>query len=255
MDSTYTEREWARSRAFEPIWTGLINDVFADVAQYYDRANVFATLGLLNPLRRGFIATMDVRPNERVLDVCAGTNVIGIDLLKREPTLEVHAMDRSSAMQEVGARSAAAQGLTIRSHIGDVHRLPFPDNHFDVVTLQYATRHLRVAGVVSEIHRVLKPGGRFYHCDMLRPANRLVEEAYCLYLTACVGLVSWAFRSAPAALACRRYFVDAIRLFYSTEEFSALLRAHGFSNVVGRSVLLGTVAYHRAVKPFRAEAL
>lgn len=251
MDYTYTyaEREGARSRAFEPIWSGVLEDVFADVARYYDRANVFATLGLLNPLRRGFIATMDVRPGERMLDVCAGTNVIGIDLLKREPALEVHAMDRSRAMQAVGAQSAAEQGLSIHSHIGDVHRLPFPDNHFDVVTLQFATRHLRAAQVVREIHRVLKPGGRFYHCDMLRPANRLVEEAYCLYLTACVGLVSWAFRSAPAALACRRYFVDAIRLFYTSAEFSALLAAQGFTDIRARPVLFGTVGYHRAAKP------
>ena len=250
METTYyTERESARSRAFEPIWTGVLDDVFKDVAPYYDRANVFATLGLLNPLRRGFLATLEVRPGEKVLDVCAGTNVIGIDLLAREPSLEVHAIDRSRAMQEVGARAAQARGMTIRSHIGDVHQLPFPDNHFDVVTLQFATRHLRAARVIAEIRRVLKPGGRFYHCDMLRPESRLVEHAYCAYLAACVGLVSWAFRSAPAALACRRYFVEAIRLFYSTEEFSQLLRAHGFTDVAGRPVLLGTVAYHRAVKP------
>jgi demethylmenaquinone methyltransferase / 2-methoxy-6-polyprenyl-1,4-benzoquinol methylase len=252
MDYTYAERETKRSRAFEKIWGEVINDVFADVAKYYDRANVFATLGLIDPLRRCFIDTMALRPHEKVLDVCAGTNVIGIDLLRREPTLEVHAMDRSAAMQEVGGARAQALGLKVHSHIGDVHRLPFPDGHFDVVTLQWATRHLRAARVVAEIHRVLKPGGRFYHCDMLRPANRLIEEAYCLYLTACVGLVSWAFRSAPAALSCRRYFVDAIRLFYSTEEFSELLRQHGFTGVVGRSVLFGTVAYHSAIKPKEA---
>ncbi len=249
MDYSYVEKEYARARAFERIWTEVLEDVFADVAKYYDRANDFATLGLLRPLRRRFIATIDVRPGERVLDVAAGTNVIGIDLLKREPTLEVHAMDRSRAMQEVGARMAQAQGLRIHSHIGDVHRLPFPDNHFDVVTLQWATRHLRAMDVVREIHRVLKPGGRFYHCDMLRPANKFVERAYYVYLTACVGLISWAFRSGDAALKCRRYFIDAIRLFYSTEEFSRLLTEAGFTKVVGRSVLLGTVAFHSSAKP------
>ena len=249
MHYRYAEREGARRQAFEPIWTEVINDVFADVAKYYDRANVFATLGLINPLRRRFIATMDVRPHEKVLDVCAGTNIIGIDLLRREPTLEVHAIDRSQPMQDVGGARARALGLEIHSHIGDVHRLPFPDNHFDVVTLQWATRHLRAVQVVNEIHRVLKPGGRFYHCDMLRPANKLVEQAYYLYLTAIVGVISWAFRSAPPALACRRYFVDAIRLFYTTDEFSQLLREHGFAGVVGRSRLLGAVAYHSAVKP------
>jgi demethylmenaquinone methyltransferase/2-methoxy-6-polyprenyl-1,4-benzoquinol methylase len=249
MDHSYIEREDARSRAFGPIWSNDIDEVFADVARYYDRANVWATLGLLAPLRRSFLSTIDVHPGERVLDVCAGTNVIGIDLLKREPSLEVHAVDRSRAMQQVGGEVARNHGFHIRSYIGDVHRLPFPDNHFDVVTLQWATRHLRVMEVLSEINRVLKPGGRFYHCDMLRPANRLVERAYYLYLTACVGLISWAFRSKAAALRCRRYFVDAIRLFYSTDEFSQLLSQLGFYNVAGRSVLLGTVAFHKARKP------
>ncbi len=245
---TYAGKEEARYKAFQEIWNNVLDDVFADVARYYDRANIFATLGLLNPLRRSFVSTMELRPTDRVLDVCAGTNVIGIDLLKREPGLELHAIDRSRAMQEVGQRAARSQGLRIHSHIGDVRRLPFPDNHFDVVTLQWATRHLRVLDVVSEIHRVLKPGGRFYHCDMLRPANKLVEQAYYLYLTACVGLVSRAFGSGAAALRCRRYFIDAIRLFYSTEEFSRLLSELGFSQVEGRSVLLGTVAFHRARK-------
>lgn len=249
MERSYVEKEDARSRAFSTIWSNEIDEVFADVARYYDRANVYATLGLLAPLRRSFISTIEVHPGDRVLDVCAGTNVIGIDLLKREPTLEVHAVDRSKAMQAVGGEVARNHGFQIRSYISDVHRLPFPDNTFDVVTLQWATRHLRVLEVLSEINRVLKPGGRFYHCDMLRPANRLVEGAYCAYLTACVGLISWAFRSKAAALRCRRYFVDAIRLFYSTDEFSHLLSQLGFYNVAGRSVLLGTVAFHKARKP------
>ena len=248
MDHSYIEREDARSRAFGGIWSNEIDDVFADVARYYDRANVYATLGLLAPLRRSFVATIEVHPGDRVLDVCAGTNVIGIDLLKRKPSLEVHAIDRSRAMQEVGGEMARHHGFQIRSHIGDVHRLPFPDNHFDVVTLQWASRHLRIAEVLAEIRRVLKPGGRFYHCDMLRPANRLVERAYYLYLTACVGLISWAFRSKAAALRCRRYFVDAIRLFYSNDEFSRLLSQLGFREVAGKSVLLGTVAFHKARK-------
>lgn len=248
MNSIYITKETARTDAFSSVWNNEINDVFADVARYYDRANVFATLGLLNGLRRRFIDTMDIAPNDRVLDVCAGTNVIGIDLLKREPSLEVFAIDRSRAMQEVGKQGAQKQNLHIHSSIGDVHHLPYPDNHFDVVTLQWATRHLRVIEVFSEIHRVLKPGGYFYHCDMLRPANKLIEEAYCLYLTICVALVSRAFRSNEAALKCRRYFTDAIRMFYSTEELSQVLTDLGYQDVVGESVLFGTVAFHKARK-------
>jgi demethylmenaquinone methyltransferase/2-methoxy-6-polyprenyl-1,4-benzoquinol methylase len=191
---------------------------------------------------------MDIKPGGKVLDVCAGTNVIGIDLLKKQPDLEVCAVDRSKAMQRVGRRLAEGQGLRIHSVICDVHELPFPENYFDVVTLQWATRHLRALKVFSEIHRVLKPGGHFYHCDMLRPQVRLVEKLYFLYLKMCLTLVSRAFGSGSAALECRSYFVDAIRMFYSVSELSNALSELGFSDVVGRPVLAGAVGFHAARK-------
>ncbi|MDH5633945.1 MAG: class I SAM-dependent methyltransferase [Gammaproteobacteria bacterium] len=249
MELTYSEKEHARHNAFQSIWNNEINNVFADVASYYDRINWFASLGMLDNWRQRFLSTVKTRPGARVLDVCAGTNVIGIDLLKQEPSLRVHAIDRSADMQRVGRERARKLGFEIDSTISDVHKLPFPDNHFDIVTLQYASRHLRIMDVFSEINRVLKPGGHFYHCDMLRPSNRIVEHGYYLYLRACLALLSWAFRSGSAAVKCQRYFIDAIRMFYSTEELSAMLKELGYSNVVGRSVMGGAVAFHQACKP------
>jgi len=248
MNCSYKGKEIAREEAFESIWNNDINAVFSDVAGYYDRANNFATLGFVDRLRNRFISTIEVAPNQKVLDVCAGTNAIGIELLKREPKLDLYAVDRSEAMQQVGQERAQNHGFTVKSFISDVHRLPFPDNHFDAVTLQWATRHLRVITAFSEINRVLKPGGRFYHCDMLRPSNKLVEEVYCLYLRACLYMTAKAFRSAPVSLKCKRYFVNAIRMFYSTNELSKLLSELGYSNIIGQSLLGGTVAFHRAHK-------
>ena len=194
------------------------------------------------------MATVDVRSGERVLDVCAGTNAIGIALLKREPTLEVHAIDRSAAMQEVGRQRAEALGLRIRSVIGDVHTLPFPDNHFDAVTLQFASRHLRVRQVFAEIRRVLKPGGRFYHCDMLRPANRTVEVLYYAYLRFCLWFTGFLFRSGPAALKCKEYFINALQMFYSAQELCDVLDDLGYRDVTAKTVFAGMLGFHRAAK-------
>ncbi len=248
MSCTYCEKESARVQAFKSIWANDINDVFADVANYYDRINNFASLGLLNRIRQQFLSTIEVRPDHKVLDVCAGTNVIGIDLLKKQPDIDVYAVDRSAAMQDVGRNRAKQHGFEINGFICDVHKLPFPDNYFDVVTLQYATRHLRVMDVFSEINRVLKPGGNFYHCDMLRPANKIIEHGYYIYLRASLAFLSWAFRSGSAAVKCQDYFIDAIRMFYSTDELSNLLTELGFADVTGNSVLGGTVAFHKACK-------
>ena len=242
-------RESIREERFNEVWSRQLNAVFADVAPYYDRANQVASLGLWNWFRDGFLDTIDVRPGYRVLDVCAGTNAIGIGLLEREPRLDVHAIDRSEAMQRVGRQRARAQGFHIDSVLGDVHHLPFPDNHFDIVTLQFASRHLRVKRVFTEILRVLKPGGRFHHCDMLRPANPLVETMYYTYLRFCLSFTAVVFNSGPAALNCRDYFIDALQMFYSPQELSTLLRELGYKYVRVSTVFAGMLAFHTAVKP------
>jgi demethylmenaquinone methyltransferase / 2-methoxy-6-polyprenyl-1,4-benzoquinol methylase len=245
-------REIAREERFNAVWTQELNDVFADVAPYYDRANYIASLGLWGWFLRQFMDTVDIRPGERVLDVCAGTNAIGIALLKREPTLQVHAIDRSAAMQEVGRRNAEALGMRIRSVIDDVHTLPYPDNTFDVVTLQFASRHLRIRRVAAEIRRVLKPGGRFYHCDMLRPGNRIVERLYYTYLRFCLWFTGFLFRSGPAALNCKKYFIQALQMFYTPQELSDMLEDVGFRDLTAKTVFSGMLGFHRAVKPSRA---
>ena len=97
----FSSRENDREHRFSKVWSEELNDVFSDVARYYDRANHIATLGLLNWLRKSFVSTIEVKSGQKVLDVCAGTNAIGIALLTKQPDLEVSAIDRSEAMQEV----------------------------------------------------------------------------------------------------------------------------------------------------------
>jgi demethylmenaquinone methyltransferase/2-methoxy-6-polyprenyl-1,4-benzoquinol methylase len=242
-------RESLREEQFGSIWRQDLDDVFADVAPYYDRANHIASFGLWNWFLCSFMSTVEVRPGERVLDVCAGTNAVGIALLEREPSLEVHAIDRSVAMQEVGRRRAGEKGLSIASVIGDVHELPFPANHFNVVTLQYASRHLRIKRVLQEVHRVLVPGGRFYHCDMLRPANPVVERLYYTYLRFCLSFTGFVFQSGPAALNCKKYFINALQMFYSADELSGMLRELDYRDVGATTILAGMIGFHRASKP------
>ncbi len=244
----FENREQTRRQEFSPIWQDTLDAVFEDVAPYYDVASDVASLGLCSLWRRNFTTSVEVGAGDKVLDVCAGTNGVGIALLKRQPDLHVSAIDRSAAMQEEGQRRAQARGFKIESYIDDVHTLPFPDDSFDVVTLQFASRHLRVVDVFSEIRRVLRPGGSFYHCDMLRPENPVVASLYNGYLKACVSGTALAFGSGKAAWSCRRYFVRAIELFYSSAELTELLNRIGYTKVTSHNAPGGVIASHRAVK-------
>ncbi len=241
-------REQSREQLFSKVWSLELNDVFADVASYYDRANLVASLGLWNRILGKFMSTIELHPGERNLDVCGGTNAVGLALLKREATLKAHAMDRSAAMQAVGKQRAEALGFHIDSTIGDVHVLPFPDNHFDIVTIQWASRHLRLKEIFPEIHRVLKPGGSFHHCDMLRPANPIVEKLYYAYLRACLSITSLLFQSGPKANSAKKYFIDVLEMFYSADELTEVLHGAGFRDVTAKTIMVGMIGFHRSVK-------
>lgn len=244
----YASFDDQREDLFKQVWHEDLIDVFADVAKYYDRANYVASLGLWGWFRKNFIDMIDVQPGQQVLDVCAGTSAIGIALLQKQPALNITAVDRSEAMLEVGQKNAEKLGLQIDNVIHDVHQLPFPDNHFDVVTLQFASRHLRIYDVTKEIMRVLKPGGYFYHSDMLRPASRIVETLYYTYLRACLNFTALIFRSNSAAVNCRKYFIEALQMFYSAAEFDHLLFEVGFQDVSHKTLFGGMLGFHKARK-------
>ncbi|MEX0943815.1 MAG: class I SAM-dependent methyltransferase [Pseudomonadales bacterium] len=244
----FSEKENERNDQFEHVWTDELDLVFKDVAPYYDSANYIASLGLWGYFERSFLSIIRLKENQQVLDVCAGTNAVGIAMLKKEPTVAVTAIDRSPDMQEVGEKRARAAGVRIDSTIGDVHHLPFPDESFDVVTLQFASRHLRVMQVFKEIHRVLKPGGHFYHSDMLRPANPLIAKLYFGYLKICLTTTAKMFNSSEAALNCRKYFVETLSMFYSAAELSKLMESVGFEQVECKKIFAGMLGFHRGVK-------
>lgn len=245
--AVFDQRETQRRSLFSHTWCELIPKVFEDVPQYYRVGNIVASLGLWELWVWQFVRTIRLQPGYRALDVCAGTNDIGIRLLRRQPNLRVTAVDRSREMQQEGQTRARHYGVAIDSVIHDVHTLPFPDQSFDVVTLQAASRHLQLDKVLPEILRVLKPGGHFYHSDMLKPRSPLVRAMYLRFLCWSVAWTALMFESTKASRDCCQYFKDAIENFYTPEELSEILRLVGFAKVTCRkSIWGGMVGFHEA---------
>ena len=245
--TSFGQREKRRRSLFSRTWSELIPQVFKDVPRYYRFGNVVASFGLWELWVWQFVRTIELKPGYKALDVCAGTNDIGVRLLRKQPDISVTAIDRSKEMQEEGQIRARKYGVRIDSVIHDVHELPFADNSFDVVTLQAASRHLKLDKILPEIMRVLKPGGNFYHCDMLKPRNRLVEWLYLCFLRLSVAWTALIFGSTEESRNCRDYFRDSIANFYTAEELSEIFRLVGFTNVsCKKSIWGGMVGFHKS---------
>lgn len=248
----FRRREGLRRERFGQIWADAVPKVFEDVPSYYRKGNIVASLGLWELWVWQFVRSIRLEAGNRVLDVAAGTNDLGLRLLRKQPQADLTAIDRSREMQAYGQVLARRAGLRIRSVIHDVHRLPFPDHSFDVVTLQAASRHLQLDKVLPEILRVLEPGGMFYHCDMLKPTSPALEWLYLRFLRLSVAWTASLFGSSDASRRCVSYFSDAIQAFYTPAELSEVLAVCGFTQIrCSTSVWGGMVGFHAARKPAR----
>lgn len=246
----FRRREEKRRALFSQTWVQKVPRAFNDVPRFYRLGNAIASLGLWELWMWQFINTIKLRPEDKILDVCAGTNFIGIQILKKQPRALITAIDRSEAMQAWGRKDAVKLGFHIESVIRDVHELPFPDNCFDVVTINAASRHLQLDKVVPEIFRVLKPGGHFYHCDMLKPANNIIKRLYLRYLGMILRLTAMIVGASKDSRDCTTYFTEAIDNFYTAKELSGIMELVGFAPVVcKKSVWCGMVGFHDAQKP------
>ncbi len=251
ISENFLKKEDLRARLFGDTWRTLIPEVFRDVPTYYDKGNAIASLGYCSRWSNKFAAAVHrhLPKRAKVLDVCSGTHDIPLRLLAKDQTLEIFTVDGSPHMTAEGQRRANERNLTINAQVCDAHALPFPDHTFDAVTLQFASRHLEIIRAFKEIHRVLKPGGVFCHNDMLRPASRIVEAPYLIFLNFSVWFTAKLFGSSPESLKCVRYFANAIHHFYTPREMSKLLTEVGFVDIENRSFLTGILSYHISHKP------
>src|SRR6185312_15774298 len=102
----FDQREQFRRSRFAQTWRELIPKLFEDVPQYYRLGNVIASFGLWELWVSQFVRTIRLQPGYKALDVCAGTNDVGIRLLRKQPGLAVTAIDRSAEMQAQGQKRA-----------------------------------------------------------------------------------------------------------------------------------------------------
>lgn len=138
--------------------------------------------------RRFLVSRVPAQSGMQVLDVATGTAGVAIAVV-RSCGARVVGLDQSPEMLAVGRRRVAQAGLERRIALirGQAERLPFPDASFDALTFTFLLRYVDdVPAVVSELARVLRPGGVMASLEFGIPANPLARAGW--FLQTRVGL-------------------------------------------------------------------
>ncbi len=223
-----------------------VNDLFAAIAPRYDLINDLQSFGLHRWWKRRLIQFAAVQPGESALDLCCGTGDVAFALA--EAGARVTGMDFSAPMLAVAeARkvkvSDAAGPVFLQ---GDALRTPFPDAHFDVVTISYGLRNLAsVDEGLREMWRVLKPGGRLLVLDFGKPDNAAWRGAYFAYLRFAVPVFGRLFCKNAAAYA---YILESLQHYPAQRGVDEKLRALGAANARIVNFLGGVMSINVAEK-------
>jgi demethylmenaquinone methyltransferase/2-methoxy-6-polyprenyl-1,4-benzoquinol methylase len=227
--------------------------IFTAVPPHYDLINRIFTFGLDDRWRRRAAQTCLNSNPKLVLDLCCGTGDLAVWLARlATPDTRIIGIDYSQPMLSKAREKATRRPLNTNLQFihGDVGDMPFPDGFFDIIGISFAFRNLtyknpKTQKYLSEVVRVLKPGGEFVIVESSQPRNKLIRTIAHAYLRMFVyKLGSWISKNRPAY----KYLTESARNFYTAEELSNLLVNAGFKSVEINRLFFGAAAIHRAVK-------
>lgn len=236
MQTDITTKEAEHSNA--------VREMFAGIAKRYDLLNHVLSLNIDKSWRRKVrveIADILNNKNAVVLDVACGTGDLSLEL-KRDAKAVVIGTDFCRPMLEIANRKSQIANISIPYLEADAMLLPFPSETLDAVTIAFGLRNLpnHSAGL-SELHRVLKPGGRLVILECAKPPIPIFRQLYGLYFSMILprigGLVS-------GSLGAYQYLPDSVSKFPDQRILAAMMEETGFINVKYRNLTGGIAAIH-----------
>ncbi|PWV64858.1 bifunctional demethylmenaquinone methyltransferase/2-methoxy-6-polyprenyl-1,4-benzoquinol methylase UbiE [Plasticicumulans acidivorans] len=226
-----------------------VAEVFHSVASRYDLMNDLMSFGIHRLWKRFAINIAGVRPGDKVLDLAGGTG----DLTERMVRMVgakggVVLSDINASMLEEGRRRLLDAGIcgNVEYVLADAEQLPFPDNHFDIVTMAFGLRNVtRKERALASIQRVLKPGGRLLVLEFSKPVVPGLAPVYDVYSFKVLPLMG---KLVAQDASSYRYLAESIRMHPDQETLKGMMEAAGLSGVEYFNLSGGIVAVHRAYK-------
>jgi demethylmenaquinone methyltransferase/2-methoxy-6-polyprenyl-1,4-benzoquinol methylase len=223
-----------------------VEGVFSSVAQKYDLMNDLMSAGLHRLWKAFTIQVSGARAGDRVLDVAGGTGDLSSAFAKRVgPTGEVWLTDINNAMLTRGRDRLLDDGVLGPVAQCDAESLPFPDNHFDVVTVAFGLRNMTHKDkALAEMRRVLRTGGRLLVLEFSKVWEPL-SPFYDLYS---FKVLPWLGSKIVGDADSYRYLAESIRMHPDQETLKGMMERAGLEKVEYFNLTAGVVALHRGYK-------
>jgi len=223
-----------------------VRGVFDSVASKYDVMNDLMSMGLHRLWKAYTVTVANVSEGQRVLDIAGGTGDLALAFAaKVGKTGSVVHTDINEAMLRTGRDRLLNAGVVLPTLVCDAERLPFADNHFDVVTVAFGLRNMTHKDLaLAEMRRVLKPGGKLLVLEFSKVAQPL-EKAYDWYSFKVLPRLGKLVAGDDASY---RYLAESIRMHPDQAELKALMKQTGFGHVDYHNLTGGVVALHVGIK-------
>lgn len=230
----------------------LVGQVFSSVARKYDLMNDLMSLGIHRGWKCYFVSTSHVRPGDRVLDLAGGTGDIAALLHPRVgPDGEVVLGDINADMLEVGRERLTNRGLVSGiSYVEcDAQELPFPDEHFDLVTIALGLRNVTDKdAALRQMLRVLKPGGQARILEFSEVTAGWFKPIYDFHSFKVLPRLGRLFAGDSNSY---QYLAESIRKHPPQDELKAMMERAGFIRCHYENLTGGIVAIHTGYKSSR----
>lgn len=223
-----------------------IGRLFDRIAGTYDRFNHFLSLNIDRKWRRKAVKCL--RRADLVLDVATGTADLSIEMVRQGKAGMVEGMDLSSEMMKIGKRKTEKAGMSDIISFNECSALdmPYPDSSFDAVTCAYGVRNFSdLDKGLSEMFRVLRPGGQLMILEFSYPSNKIVRPLYDFFFTHLMPLVGKALSKDKSAYT---YFRNSVKSFIWGQEMVEHVSAAGFADVRYKTMTFGITTLYTAEK-------
>ncbi len=226
-----------------------VAEMFDRIADRYDFMNRFLSARTDIGWRKKAIRILKKDKPQLILDIATGTGDMALMAYKMLNPAKIVGIDISAQMLEVGRKKIEKEGLGDKIELqgGDSETINFAENTFDAVMAAFGVRNFEnLEKGLTEMLRVLKPGGQLVILEFSTPKRKAVRGLYNLYMGIVAPQVARWFRQNKEAY---QYLNESSNAFPDRQLLVDILNKIGYSDTRFKSLSLGICCIYTGRKP------